>query len=175
MCGCGARFCVVLICIVLTCIVAGVVVFGGSGIVGNFFDHAIGIEVEADAADIFDRDVKGAEDEFGAVEIDGVAGEGVDDLHERGLEGFFVFDESDGMEAGLRRGPDATDHALMEIAELLSAKCGRTATDSGDLDVRACFDVGMDWHINTCNFLIVVSQNPGFIGVRRRRYDGVCV
>ena len=114
MCGCGACFCIVLICIV-----AGVVVFGRSGIVGNFLDHAVAVEVEADAADIFDGDVKGAEDEFGAVKIDGVAGEGVNDLHERGLKGFFVFDESDGMEARLRRGPDATDHALMEIAELL--------------------------------------------------------
>jgi hypothetical protein len=94
---CGAR---------LRFVLDGVVLAGG-GIGGDFFDHVIGAEAEVGTADVFYRDVKGAEDEFGAAEIDGIAGEGVDDFHERGLKGFSVFDESDGMKAGLRRSPTA--------------------------------------------------------------------
>jgi hypothetical protein len=116
---------------VLICIVAGGGGFGGGGIGGDFFDHVIGAEAEVGTADVFYRDVKGAEDEFGAVKVDGIAGEGVNDLHERGLKGFSVFDESDRMKAGLRRSPDTANHALVEVAELLSTKRGRAATDSG--------------------------------------------
>jgi hypothetical protein len=173
ICRCGAWVSVVLRRFVLC----------GRGIVGNFLDHVVGVGVEADAAHVFDGNVKGAEDEFGAAEIDAVARERVDDFHERGLERLFVFDEGDRMEAGLRGCADAADHALMEVAELLSAKSGRAATDSGDLDVRARFNVGMDWHIPTCSFLIfdlckilvslelgaedmtMSAQNPGESGV----------
>ena len=37
-------------------------------------------------------DVEGAEDQGGALQVDGVAHEGVDDFHERGLDGLLVFD-----------------------------------------------------------------------------------
>ena len=105
------------------------------GVVGDFADHFVFVEVEADAAGIADGDVEGAEQEFGAFEVDGVAGEGVDDFHERGLNGLLALDLGDGMKAGFGRGGDAAHHALVEVAELLSAKSGRAATDSGDLDV----------------------------------------
>ena len=38
---------------------------------------------------------------------------------------------------------DGAEHALVEVAELLSAESGRAATDSGDFDVGAIPDV---WH-----------------------------
>jgi hypothetical protein len=118
-------------------------------------DHAGAVGVEADAAGVLDGDVEGAEDEGGALEINGIAGEGVDDFHESGLDGFFVLDEGDGMKAGLGRSFDAAHHALMEVAELLSAESGRAATDSGDLDMSASCDVGVNWHIGPNeNFLI---------------------
>jgi hypothetical protein len=86
---------------------------------------------------------RGLEHEVGAAEVDGVAGDGVDDFHERGLDGLLVFDEGDGMEAGVGRGLDAAHHALVEVAELLSAKSRGAATDSGDLEVSANLDIGM--------------------------------
>jgi hypothetical protein len=45
------------------------------------------------------------------------------------------------MQARLRRSADAADHALVEVAELLSAHGGRGATNSGDLDVGAAANV----------------------------------
>jgi hypothetical protein len=45
------------------------------------------------------------------------------------------------VKAGLRRSADAANHALVEVAELLSAHGRRGATNSGDLDVGAAADV----------------------------------
>ena len=125
------------------------------GIVGDFADHFFSAEVEADAAGVADGDVEGAEQELGAFEVDGVAGEGVDDLHERGLNGLLALDLGDGMEAGVGRGGDAAYHALVEVAKLFSAKRGRAATDSGDLDVGTSFDAGLNWHIGPVGSLEV--------------------
>jgi hypothetical protein len=47
----------------------------------------------------------------------------------------------DGVKAGVGRSFDATQHALMEVAELLSAHSGRAALDSGDFDVLAVANV----------------------------------
>jgi hypothetical protein len=125
------------------------------------FDHVAGVEAEVDSTSVADGGVEGAEDELGAFEVDGVAGESVDDFHERSLDGLLVLDEGDGVKAGVRRGGDAARHALVEVAELLSAESGGAATDSGDLDVSADFDVGMNWHIGRVgpidNFLVVAS------------------
>src|ERR1019366_8921891 len=63
---------------------------GGGGVVGNFVDHIALVDIEMDAGRIFHGDVKSAQDELGAAEIDSVANEGVDDLHERGLDAFLV-------------------------------------------------------------------------------------
>jgi hypothetical protein len=60
------------------------------------------------------------------------------------------------MEAGAGRGGNAAHHALMEVAELLSAKSRGTATDSSDLDVSADFDVGVDRHIHTSRILKIL-------------------
>src|ERR1700733_11861487 len=140
--------------------------FGRVGIVGNFADHFGFVHAELDAADISYGYVEGAEDKFGAFEIDGIADEGVDDLHERGLDGLLVLNDSDGVKARFRRGADAPNHALVEVAELLSTKGGRAAADSGDFNVGTDFDAGLNWHIapithvavgHIDNFLVVVG------------------
>jgi hypothetical protein len=125
-------------------------------ILGDFFDHSAGDVVEAGAAGVADGDVEGAEDEFGAFDVDGVAGEGVDDFHEGDLDGLLALDLGDGMETGVGRSADATDHALVEVAELLSAKSGRAATDSGDFDVRTTSYIGMNGHRDTFRNLISI-------------------
>src|ERR1035437_6824526 len=131
------------------------------GVVGDFFDHVAVVDAKVDAAGVSYGDVEGAEDELGAFEVDGIAGESVDDFHERGLDGLLVLDEFDGVKAGVTRGGDAAHHALVEVAELLSAESGGAATDTGDLDVSADFDAGMNWHIDPVdpidNFLVVAS------------------
>jgi hypothetical protein len=45
------------------------------------------------------------------------------------------------VQARLRWSADAADHALVEVAELLSAHGGGAARDSGDLDVGATANV----------------------------------
>jgi hypothetical protein len=102
------------------------------------------VDIEVDAADVAHGDVEGAEDELGALEVDGVADKGVDDFHQRSLDGFLTFDESDGVKAGVGRGGDAAHHALVKVAELLSAESGGATTDSGDLDVGADSDMGVN-------------------------------
>ncbi len=136
---------------------------GWGGIGWDFANHFVFALVEADATDIFHGDVKGAEHELGAFEIDGVAGKGVDDFHEAGLDGLVIFDQGDGVKAGVGRSGNAAHHALMEVAELFAAKSGRAAADSGDFDVGADFDAGLNWHIGPFaighidNFLVVAS------------------
>jgi len=115
--------------------------FGGLlvGVVGDAGDHFGGL-AELNAAGVADGGVEGAEDEFSALEVDGAADEGVDDFHEGGLDGLLVFEEGDVVEA--RVGTfDGADHALVEVAELLSTESGGAAKDSGDLDVGTGFDV----------------------------------
>ena len=127
----------------------GADVHGGLGrfrIVGDFADNVVSL-VEANAAGVADGDVEGAEQELGAFEVDGIASEGVYDFHERGLNGLLALDLGDGMKAGFGRGGNASHHALVEVAKLLSAKRGRAATDSGDLDVGTGFDARLNWHI----------------------------
>jgi hypothetical protein len=56
------------------------------------------------------------------------------------LDGLFVLEE--GSVADARGGiADGAKHALVEVAELLSAESGGAATDSGDLDMSTGFDV----------------------------------
>jgi len=118
----------------------------GGGIVGNGADHFAFVAVEANAAGVVGGDGESSQDQGGALEVDGVAGDGVDGFHERGLDAFLVFDEGHGMDARSGRGGDAVDHALVEVAETLAAEGGRAAGVSGNLDVGAGFDAGTDWH-----------------------------
>jgi len=60
---------------------------------------------------------------------------------ERGLDGLLVLDARERMQARLGRSAHAAMHALVVVAELLSAKRGRAATDAGDLDMSAGFSV----------------------------------
>jgi hypothetical protein len=105
-------------------------------VVGDLGDDVVGV-AELDAAGVADGSVEGAKNEFGTFDFDGAAKQSVDDFHEGGLDGFLVLKEGGVVDAGLRRAFDGTEHALVEIAELLSAEWGRSATDSGDLDVSA--------------------------------------
>jgi hypothetical protein len=89
-------------------------------VVGDRGDHSTDV-FEGGASDIADSGVEGAEHEFGARKIDGAADQRVDDLHDGGLNGFAVFKKSDMVEARVRAF-DGAEHALVEVAELLSAK-----------------------------------------------------
>jgi len=118
----------------------------GSGERGSLLNHVVGEEFEVDAAGIFYGDVDGFEDEIGTAEVDGVADYGVDDLHERRLDGLVAFDQGYGMDARLVRGGDAAEHALMEVAKFLIAEGGRSAGDAGDFDVGTGADVWVKRH-----------------------------
>jgi hypothetical protein len=111
---------------------------GRGGVVGNFCDHFGRVNAELDAADVADGGVEGAEDEFGAFDFDSSEQQGIDGFHEGDLDRLFVLEE--GGEADARGGiADGAKHALVEVAELLSAKRGRAATDAGDFDMSAGF------------------------------------
>jgi hypothetical protein len=111
---------------------------GRGGVVGNFCDHFGLVNAELDAADVADGGVEGAEDEFGAFDFDSSEQQGIDGFHEGDLDRLFVLEE--GGEADARGGiADGAKHALVEVAELLSAKRGRAATDAGDFDMSAGF------------------------------------
>ena len=103
----------------------GLIDFGGGrgGIGGNLPDH-VGVAAEPDAADVADGGVEGAEDEFGALDFDGAAEQGVDDLDEGGLDGFLVFEEGGVMDADSGPLTVRCRTALVEVAELLSAESG---------------------------------------------------
>jgi len=102
---------------------------GDGGVIGDLGDHGTGVG-KLDAADVADGGVEGAEDEFGAFEFDRAAQQGVDDLDEGGLDGFLVLEEGSVVDAGRGRALDGAEHALVEVAELLSAESGGAATDS---------------------------------------------
>jgi hypothetical protein len=70
-----------------------------------------------------------------------VAQQRIDDFGERGLDGLLVLDAGERVQARLRRSAHAAVQALVVVAELLSAKRGRAATDAGDLDMSAAFSV----------------------------------
>ena len=113
------------------------------GVVGNFADHVVLAEVEVEVAGVSYRDVEGFEDEVGALVVHGAFEDGVDGVHEGGLDGFGAFDEGDGMDLGVDAGLDALNHAGVEVAEIFLFKRGRTAAVAGDVDVGAATDVGM--------------------------------
>jgi hypothetical protein len=108
------------------------------GIVGDLADHFFLVEVEADVADVADGGVESAEDEFSALEFEGAAEQSVDDLHEGGLDGFGVLEKGGAEDAGAGEA-DRAKHALVEVAELLSAESGGVAADAGDFDMSAGF------------------------------------
>ena len=125
------------------------------GVVGDFFDHLVFFEGEVDVAGVADGDVEGAEDQFGALELHGAADQGVDDLHDGGLDGFRAFEQGDVVQARVGDG-DGADHALMEIAETLSAESGGLAAESVDLDMSAGFGVGHKL-VGPLDYFLVVS------------------
>ena len=68
------------------------------------------------------------------------------------------------MEASVGGDLDAADHALMEVAELLSTESGGAATDSRDLDVSTDLDAGVNGHIPTFYFLDIFELNTLLVG-----------
>ena len=94
----------------------------GDGVFGGF--------LVLHAAGVFHGDVKSAENQCGALQIDGVAHEGVHDFHQGVLDGFFVFDERDGMKSGFFGATDAAVGVLVEVAELFAFEGGGAAADS---------------------------------------------
>ena len=101
---------------------------------GKLADYVLMV-AEAGAARVADGGVEGAENKLAALHVDGAAKEAVDDLHDRDLDGFLVFEQGDVADARI------AEHAVVEVAISLSAKSGRAAADSGDLDVSASANV----------------------------------
>jgi hypothetical protein len=136
--------------------VGGVVNFGcrRRGVFGDLGDDVVRV-AELYAFRVADGGVEGAENKFGAFDFDGAAKQGVDDFHEGGLDGFLVLKEGGVVDAGAGRTFDGTEHALVEIAELLSAEWGRAAADSGDFDMSARLEI---WHIGPLDNFFVVSS-----------------
>jgi len=139
--------------------------FGWCGVIRDLADSLIDAAIEADTAGVLHGDVEGSQDQRGAFDVERVADQAVDDFHERGLDGVFVFDDGDGMQAREGRSAHAAMSLLVEVAELFSAKCGASATDSGDFDMSAGF---VCWHgrYPVQNILVVTPENLGSIGVR---------
>ena len=109
----------------------------GFGVLGNLAHGFVPFELDVGAADVFHRDVQGAQDQGRALEVDGVAHERIHDFHERGLNRGFILDHRDGVQACLRWRANSAIHALVEVAELLSAERWGAAPDSGDFDMSA--------------------------------------
>jgi hypothetical protein len=118
----------------------------GLAVVGDFFDHAAGVDSDFDAGGISYGYVQGADDQLGALQLEGATHKAVDDFHECDLDGFFVLYHGDGVDARAGRYGDAADQALVEVAELLSAESWGAATDSADFDVGAGADIWMNRH-----------------------------
>ena len=116
------------------------------GILRNLIDYAAAENIETCGLRISYGDVKGAQYESCAGDIDLVANDGVDDLHERGLDGRSVLNQRDGMEPRFGRGAHAANHALVKVAENFFAKSGRAAAGSVDLDVSAETNVVVACH-----------------------------
>jgi hypothetical protein len=51
------------------------------------------------------------------------------------------------MKAGVGRSAYSAQHALVEVAELLSAHGGRAALDTGDFDVLAVANILVERHL----------------------------
>lgn len=116
------------------------------GVLRQLADHAEGF-FETGAADVAHGGVERAENQLTAFDVDGAAQEAVDDFHERDLDSLLVFEQSDVADARV------AEHAVVEVAILLSAESRGAATDSGDLDVSASANV---WHrVPIQNFLVV--------------------
>ena len=113
------------------------------GEVGDFADHVVLTDVEVDVAGISYGDVEGFEDDVGALVVDGAFEDGVDGVHDRGLNGFGAFEEGDGVDLGVHAGLHSFNHAGVEVAEIFLFEGGGTAAVSGDLDVGAATNVGM--------------------------------
>ena len=112
------------------------------GVVGDFADHVVRAEVEVEVAGISYRDVEGFEDEVGALVVHRAFEDGVDGVHDGGLDGFGAFDQGDGVDLGVDAGLHSFDHAGVEVAEVFLFEGGGTAAVAGDLDVGAATELG---------------------------------
>ena len=116
------------------------------GVVGDFLDHIVLGDVEVDVAGISYGDVEGFEEDVGALVVDSAFEDGVDGVHDRGLDGFGVFDQGDGVNLGVDASLDSFDHAGVKVAEVFLLERGGTAAVSGDFYVGALTNVWMNGH-----------------------------
>jgi hypothetical protein len=68
---------------------------------------------------------------------------GIDHVHERGLNGFGIFDQGDGVDLRVDARLHTLDHAGVEVAKIFLLEGGGTAAVSGELDVSAATNVRM--------------------------------
>ena len=116
------------------------------GVVGDFVDHVAGTDLKVDVAGISYGDVQSFEDDVGALVVDVAFEDGVDHVHDGGLDGFGVFDQGDGVDLRVDASLHTLDHAGVEVAEIFLLERGGTAAVSGDFYVGALTNVWMNGH-----------------------------
>jgi hypothetical protein len=89
------------------------------------------------------RDVEGFQNDVGALVVDGAFEDGIDHMHDGGLDGFGVFNQGYGVDCGVDTSLYALDHAGVEIAKVFLLERGGTAAVVRDLDVGAATKVRM--------------------------------
>jgi hypothetical protein len=125
-------------------------------------------------------DLEAVEDHAGALEVDGVVGDGVHDLGDGGADGFAVLgfgeiEEPDAGAAGAGVG-DGAAGGVVVVAELLGAEAGAAAAAAGGEDVAAAAAGGLifvffvfgfvERHVGIPPTRIFFSQNLGKRRVR---------
>ena len=115
------------------------------GVVGEFADHFVVKNIEADAMRVLGGDVERFEDQFGATILDGAAKQGLDEIHERGLDGLLVLDERDGRNIGVNGAGNAVNQTLMEVTKMFAFEGGRATALSANLDMTAT-RMSLNWH-----------------------------
>jgi hypothetical protein len=87
--------------------------------------------------------VEGFQNDVGALVVDGAFEDGIDHMHDGGLDGFGVFNQGYGVDCGVDTSLYALDHAGVEIAKVFLLERGGTAAVVRDLDVGAATKVRM--------------------------------
>jgi hypothetical protein len=112
---------------------------GGAGSGGTSLTIFFRVEVEFDAADVAHGGVESAQDQFSAPQFDSAA---IRPLTTSMRATWMA--SSFSSRAKWRR---ESGTLTVRRAELLSAESSGAATDSGDLDVGAILDSGLNWHV----------------------------
>ncbi len=92
--------------------------------------------VEVGVLEVVRGGLESVEEETGALVVEGVVGNGADDLHEGALDGVGVLEDGEVAQAGAG-GVEATTDSVVEVAEDLAAQGGRAALNAVGLEVLA--------------------------------------